>query len=187
MRNSYLLSAVILMLVLSGCDEGDKDKNVSEIAKPVVSNAEVISDLPELKVLAWGPFSTTVGTVFNKQPNGQSAFWFKMAGSIKFGEKLELWLGDNKVSDIVLNSENAGSSLLSTSLLDKEGDYPLYLIHAPSKKRFDIGIFKIKPAPVGAPSTEVVSPSVEKSTPSIDTSSTATIKKSAKRKVTQTQ
>ena len=176
MKNIYVLVITVLLLVLSGCDEGSKDNTISEAAKPILSNDSALSEVPDLKILKWGPQQTTVGTVVNKQPNGETAFWFQMVGSIKSGTKLELWFGDIILSDnIVLNKEMLSSGYLPTNLLGKEGEYPLYLIHAQSKKRFDIGIFKITPVPL-----------VE-STATTDIAPFATAKKSVKIKSNKNQ
>jgi hypothetical protein len=157
MNKFYLGSAAILILALYGCDEG-KDTTISNKDKTIVSNGSTVSDVPALKILTWGPKATTLGKPFNVQPDGQSAFWFNMEGNIKPDTKLELWFSDTKLSDVVLNSKMQSSSYLPAKLLDKAGDYPIYLIHAPSKNRFDIGIFKITPAPVveSKASTDVV-------------------------------
>ena len=154
MNKFYVGSAAILMLALYGCDEG-KDTTISNKDKTIVSNGSTVSDVPALKILIWGPKATTIGKPFNVQPNGQSAFFFGMEGNIKPDTKLELWFGDAKLSDVVLNSKMESSSYVPTNLLDKAGDYPIYLIHAPSKKRFDIGIFKITPAPLAVTSPEI--------------------------------
>ena len=144
MNKFYAGSAAVLMLALSGCDEGPKDNAVSETAKSVVSNFPAASGVPELKVVQWGPSQTTVGVVVNKQPSGESAVWFSMSGGINPGTNLELWFGETKLTDVVFNAEG-GSAILPSTLLNKAGDYPIYLIHEPSKKRFDIGVFKILP------------------------------------------
>ncbi len=156
MKKIYLRSvAIFLMTSLSSCDEGSKDNTTLETAKSLVSNVASVSDVPDLKVVKWGPFQTPVGRAFNEQPNGESAFWFQMAGQIKPGAKLQLWFGDTKLEDVVLNSELGAGAILPSPLLDKAGDYPLYLIDASSKKRFDIGVFKILPDPLAVTSPEI--------------------------------
>lgn len=133
-----VIVSLLLIIALSSCDE-DKNKVSS------VSNA--LSNNPNLIVKTWGPKGTLVGTLFNKQKNGVSALWFQMDGEIKSGTKLELWFGDNKLTDkLVLNSKLVGTAYVSQELIEKAGDYPLYLVEASSKKRFDIGVFKVTPA-----------------------------------------
>lgn len=147
----YIGSAAIIIIALSGCEEVGKDNVATETNKPVVSQVVAVTDVPELTVLKWGPLGTTAGVVVNKQPNGETSFWFQLAGQAKAGTKLELWFGDTRLADVVVNAELITSGILPTPLLDKAGDYPVYFVHAPTKKRIDVGIFKIAPAPVATP------------------------------------
>ena len=163
------------MIALSGCEEGGKDNVVTETNKPVVTQVVAVTDVLELKVLKWGPPGTTAGVVVNKQQNGETALWFQLAGQAKAGTKLELWFGDTRLADVVVSAELATTATLPTPLLDKAGDYPVYFIHAPTKKRIDVGIFKIAPAPETTP------------TLTKDTAPAITTKKSVKRKVIQPQ
>jgi hypothetical protein len=144
-------SAAIMMIALSGCEETGKDNVVTVANKPVDSQVVAVTDVPELKVLKWGPLGTTAGVVVNKQPSGETAFWFQLVGKAKAGTKLELWFGDTRLVDVIVNTELTTSAILPTPLLDKVGDYPVYFIYAPTKKRIDVGIFKIAPVPVATP------------------------------------
>ncbi len=175
MKKYCIGSAAIIMIALSGCEEGGKDNVVTETNKPVVTQVVAVTDELELKVLKWGPLGTTAGVVVNKQRNGETAFWFQLAGQAKAGTKLELWFGDTRLADTVLNTELATSAILPTPLLNKAGDYPVYFIDARSKKRFDAGVFKIAPAPETTP------------TLTKDTAPAITTKKSVKPKVIQPQ
>jgi hypothetical protein len=178
MKKGYIVGAAMVMMALSGCEEGGKSNTSPKMQGIAISNSVSSADIPNIKVKIWDPQVTTVGTLFNKQANGVSAIWFIMTGEIKSGTKLEIWFGDTKLSDnVVLNEKLLGTSYVPNALLEKEGDYPIYLVHAPSKKRFDLGVFKIKPAP--AP--------LAKSAPPSDTGSVATTKKSSKPKDTKSQ
>jgi hypothetical protein len=151
MKKYCIGSAVIIMIALFGCEERGKDNVVTETNKPAVTQVVAVTDEPELKILKWGPSQTTVGVVVNKQQNGETALWFQLAGQAKAGTKLELWFGDTRLADVVVNAELSTSAFLPTPLLDNAGDYPVYFIHALTKKRIDVGIFKIAPAPVATP------------------------------------
>ncbi len=187
MKSVYLLFVMVLMMGLYGCEESANVSTESKGTGIVSQNSTSLSDIPNLKAKVWYPQNTTVGTVFNTQLNGVSALWFIMDGQIKPGTKLELWFGDSKLSDsIVFDEKLHGTSYVPTALLEKVGDYPLYLVHAPSKKRFDIGIFKISPAQVTTPSLKIAPKSVATPIPSVDTSSTSRRTK-AKSIVTQAQ
>jgi hypothetical protein len=179
MKKFNVLSIVFLMFSLVACDEGSKDNVASNVAIKEVNNATTASDVPEIKVLGWGPQKTIVGKLVNKQPNGETALWFQMEGKIKQGTELESWFGDTQLQNVVLNSQMGASSYLPSKLLDKEGDYPIYLVHAPSKKRFDIGVFSVKPVP----SAEVTPAPLAVTSPEINT----TTKKISKPKVIKSQ
>jgi hypothetical protein len=100
------------------------------------------ADIPNIKILKWGPDTTTLGQEFNKQPNGISAIWFSMTGEIYPGT-VEAWFGNFKLSNAVIESDKGGAMQIPTVLLQKAGEYPVYLIHVPSQKRFEVGTFKV--------------------------------------------
>lgn len=168
MKKGYIVGATVVMMALSGCEEGGKDNSVSAVVE--AKSVKVSSDVPNLKGVRFGPTEIFLGQDFNKQPNGESAFWFVMTGEINPGTKLELWFGSTKLSDVVLTPNLSGSTTVPSSLLSQVGDFPFYLIHSPSKKRYDIGIFKIKPAPAA------------KSVAPTDTTTVAATKKLVKNK-----
>lgn len=101
-----------------------------------------LNDIPTIKVSNWGPKSTSVGQVFNKQPDGLSAIWFEMAGEV-VSESIEARFGDQKISSFAIASNKGGALVIQPNLLGKAGEYPVYLIHTPSNTRFDIGQFTI--------------------------------------------
>lgn len=101
-----------------------------------------LNDVPNIKVNKWGPKSTVVGQAFNKQPNGLSAIWFDMAGEV-VADSIEARFGDNKIGNLVIASNKGGAVLIPSNLLGKPGEYPVFLIHTPTKTRFDIGQFAI--------------------------------------------
>jgi len=100
------------------------------------------NDVPQLNIQRWGPESTMVGEVFNVQPNGVSALWFQMTGSV-YANTLEAWFGDNKLDGLVVESGKGGGILVPTNLLVKPGRFPVYLIHTPSMTRLDLGVFEV--------------------------------------------
>lgn len=131
----------MVFVAMFGCGEAT-DNNVDQ-KNVALENNVIKSDEPDIKVVKWGPKQTNEGIVFNKQPNGESAIWFQMEGLIKKGTKLELWFGENKIGDVSLNSELGGSSLVPTSMISSIGDLPVYLVYAPTKRKYEIGIFKV--------------------------------------------
>jgi hypothetical protein len=65
-----------------------------------------------------------------------------MAGEV-VADSIEARFGDKKISNLVIASNKGGAVLIPSNLLDKAGEYPVYLIHTPSNTRFDIGQFTI--------------------------------------------
>ena len=143
-----LCVVLFLIIALSGCEEdAGKASLVSHTLEKTAHDSSPLSNAPNLIVNRWGPKETLTGSLFNKQKNGVSALWFKMDGEINAGTKFELWFGDIKLADkLVLNSEMVGSAYVPTELIEKAGDYPVYLVEASSKKKFDIGVFKVMAA-----------------------------------------
>ncbi|MBI5006881.1 MAG: hypothetical protein HZB95_07110 [Nitrosomonadales bacterium] len=98
---------------------------------------------PSITITAWGPQSTTVGKGFNVQKSGSSAIWFKMSGA-DTPRSMEAWFGDKKLEKLSISSNKGGAIQIPQGLLAKKGEFPVYLVHLPSKKRYVIGKFVIK-------------------------------------------
>ena len=101
-----------------------------------------LNDIPAIKVSNWEPKSTSVGQMFNKQPDGLSAIWFEMAREV-VSESIEARFGDQKISSFAIASNKGGALIIQSNLLGKAKEYPVYLIHTPSNTRFDIDQFTI--------------------------------------------
>ena len=72
MKHMTLIGILAIAAVVSGCD------------KPEQANQKLpasTADLTELKVINWGPQSAPVGTVPNKQPDGNMGIWIQVAGT----------------------------------------------------------------------------------------------------------
>lgn len=98
---------------------------------------------PEIVITVWGPHSTRAGKGFNLQKNGVSAIWFKMTGAV-VPATMEAWFGDRKLEKFVIRSDKGGSMQVPPAFIAKKGEFPVYLVHKPSKKRYDIGKFVVK-------------------------------------------
>jgi len=185
MKISYLFGALVSIIVMSGCEDTDKQHTDSTAKEKVASisstviDAKVVSDMPNITGADWSPKEITLGTSFNKQPNGESALGFKLIGEAKPGTKIELWFDNAKLSDFVLNEKMIIASTIPNLLLSHVGEYPIYLIDTVTKKRFDIGVFSVKPVP----SAEVKPAPLAVTSPEINT----TTKKSSKPKNTKSQ
>jgi hypothetical protein len=101
-------------------------------------------DAPVLAMKKWGPAVATVGEAFNKQPSGLSAIWFEFSGALHPGT-MEAWFGDQRVKEASFVSNVGGNMAIPTSMLNKAGKVPVYLIHGPTKTRYDVGVLEISP------------------------------------------
>lgn len=100
--------------------------------------------VPAITVTAWGPESTPAGQTFNVQPGGTSAIWFKMDGAVYPGT-MQGWLGDKQI-DLAITSHHGGALLVPSKLISKAGQRAVYLLHVPSKTKFELGSFEVTAA-----------------------------------------
>lgn len=98
---------------------------------------------PDIAITAWGPKTTFAGEGFNVQKNGASAIWFKMTGAV-VPATMEAWFGGKKLEKFTITSGKGGAMQIPQDLIANEGQYPVYLVHKQSKKRYDIGNFIVK-------------------------------------------
>ena len=156
MQRSAMIALLVAASVLAACGENKK----KEQGAAVGSSAVRPNPAPEVRIerpapnrrsrYSVGDFaSTQVGQSFNVQANGVSAVWFEMEGEVPPGT-MQGWLGDRQL-DLAISSKRGGSLAIPADLLAIPGKQPIYLLHAPSKKRFDIGAFEVLPASQAAP------------------------------------
>lgn len=98
---------------------------------------------PNIRITAWGPQSTLAGKGFNVQKNGVSAIWFKMSGAAT-PSMMEAWFGNKKMEKFSVSPNKGGAMQVPQELIANKGEFPVYLVHKPSKKRYDIGKFIVK-------------------------------------------
>ena len=100
-----------------------------------------------LEVVAWGPRATQKGQLFNRQPDGASAFWIESPDK-EHGIEYELWL-----DDLPLQTNNpANSPLISGGLTEEQarkivanpGVRTLSLIEPSRKLRQIVGEFLVE-------------------------------------------
>jgi hypothetical protein len=148
-----MIALLVAASMLAACGENKDKAPPSAPGRPSESGSgganRTASPEPAVTILRWGPASTQVGQSFNVQANGVSAVWFEMEGEVPPGT-MQGWLGDRQL-DLAISSKRGGSLAIPADLLAIPGKQPIYLLHAPSKKRFDIGAFEVLPGPQAAP------------------------------------
>lgn len=146
MKHTQIASVLIFLLVLTGC--GDSDK------KAPAPNAATVELKPNIVIKNWGPQEANVNQIFNVQPNGQSAIWFEMQGSVQ-PLAMEAYFGDKRIDGLTIQSDKGGALLVPEELLARAGKYPIYLMHPQSKTRIDIGSFEVHPGQNDVPNIKV--------------------------------
>ncbi len=63
---------------------------------------------------------------------------------------MEGWFGDKKLEDVSV-TQTGGALVVPTEFLVTPGRVPVYLVHGPTKKRFDLGTFDILPGEKDVP------------------------------------
>jgi len=113
--------------------------------------------IPDIKVLKWGPQSTLAGMPFNVQPSGHSAIWIASTGAFH-PETIEGWFGNKKVTGFWLAPGHGGGGGMAVSKeqLAVPGKYPVYLKHTPTNTRIDLGTFEVLPNPTAIPNIRIV-------------------------------
>lgn len=146
MKYVQIAAVLIFFLVLTGCGDSDKKAPAPNAAESVVK--------PNIVIKHWGPQETAAKKAFNVQPNGQSAIWFVMQGAVQ-PDAMEAFFGDTKIDALSIQSDKGGAFLVPDDLLTKAGKYPVYLTHAQSKTRIDIGSFVVHPGKNDVPDIKV--------------------------------
>jgi hypothetical protein len=93
-------------------------------------------------VVNWGPGSTAAGEVFNPQPDGNGALWFRTACSPR---QLQVFLGDTPLEVTRRPSDNlVTAKLLDPGLLDSPGSLPVRFVDAGTGESIEVGRFLIR-------------------------------------------
>ena len=150
MQKTILLALLALGTLLIACGSEDKNRAGHE-ASPQKESAKtdglLYTDGILLEVVAWGPRATQKGQLFNRQPDGASAFWIESPDK-EHGIEYELWL-----DDLLLHTNNpADSPLVSGGLTEEQarkivanpGIRTLSLIEPSRKLRQIVGEFLIE-------------------------------------------
>jgi hypothetical protein len=136
-------AAGFLVLVLLGCTREEPDAPVAGGSPPEAVTTQTAMEGTVLRqVQSWGPESTQAGVPFNRQPNGDSAFWIVSTGESQVIVELAgRPLPTTVRADIVTAS--VPQTLVAT-LLAEPGDYELALTDPASGRRQRVGEFEVE-------------------------------------------
>lgn len=154
MNTARTLLAIALVAIASGCERKAQVDQIDTTSQAKSAIASVpVTAAPLFTFTQWGPTSTPSGEVFNKQPSGLSAIWFGIAAT-SAPTSMEGWFGDKKLDEVSV-TQTGGALVVPTELLAKPGRVPVYLVHSPTKKRYDLGTFDVLPAEKDVPTLKV--------------------------------
>jgi len=95
-----------------------------------------------VSIVNWGPNSTKAGQAFAQQANGNSAFWFEQKG-IFSPDGVEVWLGENKLENLIIKPNSLGTVEVRQELLKTPGKFQLYLVVKADGRKIPVGDFEI--------------------------------------------
>jgi hypothetical protein len=93
-------------------------------------------------VKGWGPTETRRGEAVNKQPDGASAIWIRVAG-VAADPATKVRFGDQHVSPATVSPELV-TAAVPKPVIDTAGDYPV-VIEEVSGRRTNVGTFRVLP------------------------------------------
>lgn len=135
---SQVVAGAVCVLMLCACSE----QKAPADSKPAPSASAPVLVAAEVKIAQWGPNTTKVGQGFAQQANGNSALWFEQKG-IFSPDGVEVWLGNNKLDNLIITPDSLGTVEVSPALLKVPGRFPLYLVVKADGKKIQIGEFEV--------------------------------------------
>lgn len=135
MKHVTLIGILAVAAAVSGCDKPDQANQ-----KLPTSTAP----LTELKVTGWGPQAAPVGTVPNKQPDGNMGIWIQVAGTQGLGEVQISFAGQAVKSPVI--QEKLITIAVAPNQLAEPGDKEITIKQTATNNVFKVGVFKVVPA-----------------------------------------
>ena len=145
---SGIIFLVVLGLVACSREVPFKAPIAQETCKSVV---EKNSDVPEkttapnvenLKIIDWGPQSTTVGVNPNAQPGGELGLWIRLSSTKELGEVQLMFNGQPAKATTVVD-DGLITAAVSADQLNVLGKKEVTLLQTQTKKNVPIGVFNI--------------------------------------------
>lgn len=115
-RRFASLGLMIILLTVGGCGNGGSQNNGG------ANSGAGASKVAAFHIKNWGPKSTKAGIPFNKQPNGNAAFWVKVGSSAE-GTDAELVFAGHALPTAI--QDNLLTAQVSRDLYGQPGKYAL--------------------------------------------------------------
>jgi len=134
MKQLTVLAIFSLATILSACDNGTSPEQKTSAAASVSV---------DLKVDKWGPQSTTVGVIPNKQPGGGMGIWIKVSGTRGLGKAQVIF--DDQPARITAIGEDLITAEIAPEQLAKAGKKEVAIKQTSTDKLFPVGVFEVLP------------------------------------------
>jgi hypothetical protein len=105
----------------------------------VTTNAQTIENI---KVIDWGPQSTTLGVNPNAQPGGELGIWMRLSSTKELGEVQVIFNGQPAVATPVVD-DGLITAAVATNQLRSIGKKDVTLLQTQTKKTIQVGVFTI--------------------------------------------
>ena len=96
-----------------------------------------------LKIMRWGPQSTTVGVVVNPQPDGKAGIWIEVDG-VSADKATRLLFGNVPLDNLTV-TEKLVTAAIPAALMQRAGRHDVVIIE-PSGRKTPVGSFAVEPA-----------------------------------------
>lgn len=131
-RIAVCIAGAAMVLALSACGNQSTNTTSPGAASQSASTADAMPAPAALKITSWGPENTKAGVVFNKQPNGRAALWFRVNQSLA-GETAAIEF-DGVLLQAVIAGNDFAAVQVPADLYAKPGTYKLHVLARNGKR-----------------------------------------------------
>lgn len=142
MKKIAVVTLVSLVLAATAC--GERPKPAGAVVSPSESKSagDSESEVEPLKVVNFNQKSTTAGTAFNVQRDGNSGITFELNRPLPAAD-VKAWFNGQPLPGVVAN-EKLVTATIPTEYLRTPGEYPVELEVSSEPERLPAGMFTVK-------------------------------------------
>jgi len=146
------IAIALVIMVLTACSREVpvKEPNAQQECKVVAEMSTVdqektlTSNIDNIKVIDWGPQSTTAGVNPNAQPRGELGIWIRFSSTKGLGEVQLMFNGQPALATTIVD-DSLITAAISVDQLSAIGEKELLLLQTQTQKNIPIGIFTVSP------------------------------------------
>ena len=143
---SLIIFIVLLGLVACSREVPSKEPIAKQECKTVVEANSVGQEKTaapnNVKIIDWGPQSTTVGVNPNVQPGGELGIWIRLSSTKELGEVQLMFNGQPALVTTVVD-DGLITAAVAADQLHAIGKKELTLLQTQTKKNVQIGVFTV--------------------------------------------